>query len=110
MVFCHHDYQAMRDFETDVVIVGTGAGGAACGTELAESGRRVMFVEEGSHHPTSSFNPYLTESIPRLYRDAASTIILGNPPIPYVEGRCVGGSTLINGGMAYRPPENVLEE
>jgi choline dehydrogenase-like flavoprotein len=110
MILRHSDYRTTRAFETDVVIVGTGAGGAACGTELAESGRRVLFVEEGGHHPTSSFNPYLTESIPRLYRDAASTVILGDPPIPYVEGRGVGGSTVINGGMAYRPSEHVLEE
>jgi choline dehydrogenase-like flavoprotein len=110
MILRHSDYLTNRVFETDVVVVGTGAGGAACGTELAESGRRVLFVEEGGYHPTSSFNPYLTESIPRLYRDAGSTMILGKPSIPYVEGRCVGGSTVINGGMAYRTPEHVLAE
>jgi choline dehydrogenase-like flavoprotein len=37
-------------------------------------------------------------------------VITGNPMIPYVEGRAVGGSTVINGGMAYRTPERVLEE
>lgn len=103
------DYRRQQDFSTDVVVVGTGAGGAVVGAELAEAGYRVVFVEEGSHHPTSSFNPYLTESVPRLYRDASATIIFGDPPIPYVEGRCVGGSTVINGGMAYRAPERVLE-
>jgi len=108
MILNASDYTRDREFETDVVVVGTGAGGAVVGTELAEGGRRVLFVEEGSYHPTSSFNPYLTESIPRLYRDASATVILGSPPIPYVEGRCVGGSTVINGGMAYRPPERVL--
>jgi choline dehydrogenase-like flavoprotein len=67
-----------------------------------------VFVEEGGHHPTSSFNPFIAESVPRLYRDASATVIMGNPPIPYVEGRCLGGSTVINGGMAYRAPEEVL--
>jgi choline dehydrogenase-like flavoprotein len=110
MLLRYEDYSRDREFETDVVVVGTGAGGAVVGTELAEAGRRVLFVEEGGHHPTSSFNPYLTESIPRLYRDASATVILGKPPIPYVEGRCVGGSTVINGGMAYRAPERVLAE
>jgi choline dehydrogenase-like flavoprotein len=110
MLLRHDDYATDRDFETDVVVVGTGAGGGVAGTELAEAGRRVLFVEEGGYHPTSSFNPYLTESVPRLYRDASATVILGTPPIPYVEGRCVGGSTVINGGMAYRTPERVLAE
>jgi choline dehydrogenase-like flavoprotein len=108
MILRFDDYAKQRDFDTDVVVVGTGAGGAVAGTELAEGGRRVLFVEEGSHHPTSSFNPYLEESIPRLYRDASATVILGTPGIPYTEGRCVGGSTVINGGMAYRTPEHIL--
>jgi choline dehydrogenase-like flavoprotein len=110
MIFAARDYDDDCEFDTDVVVVGTGAGGAVVGTELAESGRRVMFVEEGSYHPTSSFNPFLEESVPRLYRDASATVILGTPGIPYSEGRCVGGSTVINGGMAYRPPERVLSE
>jgi choline dehydrogenase-like flavoprotein len=109
MILGYEGYEKHRTFQTDVVVVGTGAGGAVAGTELARAGRDVIFVEEGSWIPTESFNPYTTESIPRLYRDAAATVIFGNPPIPYVEGRCVGGSTVINGGMAYRPPERVLE-
>jgi choline dehydrogenase-like flavoprotein len=107
-IAAHRDYRAVEEHEADVVVVGTGAGGAACGAELAEAGFRVIFVEEGAYHPTSSFNPYVTESIPRMYRDASSTVILGVPPIPYVEGRCVGGSTVINGGMTWRAPEKIL--
>ncbi len=109
MIYSNADYEKSHEFSVDIVVVGTGAGGAAVGTELAEAGVDVLFVEEGSYTPTESFNPYTTESIPRLYRDAAATIILGNPPIPYVEGRAVGGSTVINGGMAYRTPTRVLE-
>jgi choline dehydrogenase-like flavoprotein len=110
MILAARDYDEHREFDADVVVVGTGAGGAVAGTELAESGRRVLFVEEGSYHPTSSFNPYLDESVPRLYRDSSATVIMGTPGIPYTEGRCVGGSTVINGGMTYRPPERVLAE
>ena len=46
--------------------------------------------------------------MPRLFRDASSTMIVGNAPIPYLEGRCVGGSTVLNGGMAWRAPEEIL--
>jgi choline dehydrogenase-like flavoprotein len=110
LILAAPDYDGNREFDPDVVVVGTGAGGAVAGTELAEGGRRVLFVEEGSYHATSSFNPYLEESIPRLYRDASATLIMGTPGIPYSEGRCVGGGTVINGGMTYRPPERVLAE
>lgn len=107
-ILAHRDYRHVEEYDADVVVIGTGAGGAVVGAELAEAGRDVLFIEEGAHHPTSSFNPYLTESLPRLYRDAGGTVILGRPPIPYAEGRCVGGSTVVNGGMTWRPPEEVL--
>ena len=66
-VLSHRDYRSGETHDADVVVVGTGAGGAVVGAELAESGCEVLFVEEGGYHPTSSFNPYLTESIPRLF-------------------------------------------
>lgn len=109
-ILAHRDYGPDEEHDADVVVIGTGAGGAVVGAELAEAGYDVVFVEEGGYHPTSSFNPYLEETIPRLYRDAGGTIIMGRPPIPYAEGRCVGGSTVVNGGMTWRPPEKVLAD
>ena len=106
----HEDYREGQIFDTEVLVIGTGAGGGVVGTELAEAGVEVTFVEEGSYTPTSSFNPYLSQSAPRLYRDAGTTVILGKPPIPYIEGKAVGGSTVINGGMTFRAPTKVLEE
>ncbi|HET6417488.1 MAG TPA: GMC family oxidoreductase [Polyangiales bacterium] len=109
-ILAHRDYRKLEEHQAEIVVIGTGAGGAVVGAELAEAGRDVLFLEEGGYHPTSSFNPYLTESLPRLYRDAGGTIIMGRPPIPFAEGRCVGGSTVVNGGMAWRPPETVLAD
>ena len=34
---------------------------------------------------------------------------LGNPPVLYQEGMTVGGSAVINGGMKWRTPENILQ-
>lgn len=109
MILRHRDYETSSHFEADVVVVGTGAGGGAAGAELAEAGLSVVFVEEGGYHATSTFNPYATETVPRLYRDASATVLFGRPEIKYLEGRCVGGSTVLNGGVAYRAPEKVLD-
>ena len=57
MILRHHHYEKEQTFHAEVVVVGTGAGGAVVGTELAEAGFDVLFVEEGGYHPTSSFNP-----------------------------------------------------
>lgn len=102
------DHRAGDVHHAEVVVIGTGAGGAAVGATLAEAGVDVVFVEEGSWHPTQSLNPYLAESLPRLYRDAGTSIIFGRSTFLYAEGRCVGGSTVINGGMTWRPPDHVL--
>lgn len=109
MMLRYEDYEQQRSFDADVIVVGTGAGGSVVGAQLAEAGYSVLFVEEGAHHATSSFNPYVTESVPRLYRDASATVIMGAPPIPFIEGRCVGGSTTINGGMTWRAPERITQ-
>lgn len=40
-------------FETDVVIVGSGCGGAVCAKNLAESGQRVLVLEKAYYYPPS---------------------------------------------------------
>jgi len=105
----YEDYQPKATYDAEVIVVGTGAGGAVVGAELAEAGFDVLMVEEGGHHPTEEFDPSLSTALPHLYRDAGATMILGEPSIPFAEGRCVGGSTVINGAMTYRPSERILE-
>src|SRR5215471_13088872 len=92
----------------DAVVVGTGAGGATAAARLRDGGLDVLMLEEGALHRTETFTTDPSTMIRRLYRDAGTSMILGNPPIIFAEGRCVGGSTVINGGMAWRTPESVL--
>mgnify|MGYP001081252505 CR=1 FL=1 len=106
----YSDYAADALFQTEILVIGTGAGGGVVGAELAEAGIDVTFVEEGAYYRSEDFDPHLSRALPQLYRDAGATMIMGKAPIPYVEGRCVGGSTVINGAMTYRPPERVLSD
>jgi choline dehydrogenase-like flavoprotein len=94
---------------TDVVVVGTGAGGATAAGRLRDAGLDVLMVEEGALERTETFTTDPPQMIRRLYRDAGTSMIFGRPPIVFAEGRCVGGSTVINGGMAWRTPARVLE-
>jgi len=97
-----------REYAADAVVVGTGAGGATAAARLRDAGLDVVMLEEGALHPTETFVTDPATMIRRLYRDAGTTMILGRPPIIFVEGRCVGGSTVINGGMSWPAPERVL--
>ncbi|HEX4421809.1 MAG TPA: GMC family oxidoreductase [Kofleriaceae bacterium] len=94
--------------DADVVVVGSGAGGATVAAELAEAGFDVVVVEEGSYYQTRDFTADSSAMVRQLYRDGGVTMALGDPPILYQEGRAVGGSTVINGGMSWRTPDKIL--
>jgi choline dehydrogenase-like flavoprotein len=93
----------------DVVVVGSGAGGGAVAAELAEGGLSVILVEEGGYYTERDFTSQPPAMIKKLYRNAGTAVIRGQPNIIFSEGRCVGGSTVINGGMSWRTPEKVLK-
>jgi choline dehydrogenase-like flavoprotein len=95
--------------ECEVVIVGSGAGGATMAAELAEAGVDVVVVEEGGYHSTGSFTADSMRALRTLYRDGGGGMAVGRPSVLFAEGRCVGGSTVVNGGMSWRTPERVLE-
>ena len=95
--------------ECGVVVVGTGAGGATIAAELAAAGVDVIMIEEGGYHPTESFTAAGTRALRTLYRDGGGGIALGRPSVLFAEGRCVGGSTVVNGGMSWRTPAPVLD-
>ncbi|MEM3101466.1 MAG: GMC family oxidoreductase [Candidatus Nitrosotenuis sp.] len=91
-------------------MVGTGAGGSVAGALLAEGGHDVVFLEEGGYYPTESFISNISEMTTRLYRNSGIFPFLGNPPIAFAEGCCVGGSTIINGALVCPTPEWILNE
>ena len=93
----------------EILIVGTGAGGASVAATLAEAGCDVLMVEEGPHVPLDRAPTTLSESMLRLWRGGGLTATLGHPPISFAEGRCVGGGTEINSAIFQRAPDAVLD-
>lgn len=93
-----------------VVVVGSGAGGAVAAALLAEGGSDVLLLEEGAPiGPVEERSRDVVRAMAELYRDGGMTPVSGRPDLVFQEGRCLGGSTVVNGGMAWRPPERVLE-
>ncbi|MFF8848174.1 GMC family oxidoreductase N-terminal domain-containing protein [Streptomyces sp. NPDC015127] len=93
----------------DVVVVGSGAGGAMAARTLAQAGLHVVILEEGEHHTTASFGRRAPlDRFAEMYRDGGATIAIGNPPIIMPAGRAVGGTTVVNSGTCYRTPQHVL--
>lgn len=93
----------------DVVVVGTGAGGAVVGKELAEMGLTVAFVEEGFYHSINVRHDLASHAVSELYRNQGMTFAVGNPVIPVLQGKCVGGTTVVNGGTCFRVPSKITD-
>jgi choline dehydrogenase-like flavoprotein len=94
----------------DVVVVGSGAGGAVTALGLARAGARVLVLEEGPWVEPGSVPPLSLAQLRAQYRFMGQGIAWGVPPMAYAEGRCVGGSTEVNSGLYHRTPAAVLEE
>ena len=54
----------------DLIVVGSGAGGAMCAKEAARHGLSVLVLEAGSHHLPSQMNQREGDMLPRLFYDA----------------------------------------
>ena len=96
------------DLECEVVVVGTGAGGAAAAYELARRGRAVLLLEAGEYHRRDAFTGRSSDAYRKMYLGRGTTIALGNVATPVWAGRAVGGTTVINSGTCYRAPEWTL--
>lgn len=95
---------------TDVCVIGSGAGGAVAGAELAEAGFKTVILEEGGYYTLKDFNQKLIDMYPLLYRDNGGTSALGVPAVIIQTGRCVGGTTTVNSGTCFRTPEKILQD
>lgn len=99
---------AAAELECEVVVVGTGAGGAVVAKELAETGVAVIMLEEGGYADRADFAGRPFDNQRKLYRAGGATFSVGNVVIPIPLGRTVGGTTTINSGTCFRTPEKVL--
>lgn len=96
--------------KADVVIVGAGAGGAACAAELAARGRSVVILEEGHRYRPNEFPASYGWAINHIYADKGARIVEADGYYPMPAGKGVGGSTLINSAICYRAPDYVLDK
>lgn len=94
--------------EADIAIVGSGAGGATSAEILSAAGFKVLLIEEGPLRSSRDFDmqepaayaSLYQEGIGRTSKDGAITIL---------QGRAVGGSTLVNWTSSFRTPAPTLE-
>ena len=93
--------------EADVCVVGSGAGGAVVACELAEAGRSVVLVEDGSYLRSDTFVQREEVMYPRIYREGGTKATADYTAL-VSQGRAVGGSTVAGFCLCVRPPRGLL--
>jgi choline dehydrogenase-like flavoprotein len=94
----------------DYVVVGSGAAGAVAAHALVNAGWSVGILEEGPWVRTREFGDGVYAAFRRMFRDAGAQVMEGRSYVPLLQGRCVGGSTVMNSAIAHRTPDDVLDE
>ena len=100
----------MSEESFDYVIAGSGAAGASVARVLADTGASLAVVEEGPAVSTPEFTDSALRTFHRLYRGMGAQVTSGRAPMLVIQGRCLGGSTVVNSAIMRRLPEEVWQE
>jgi len=91
----------------DVCVIGSGPGGAMVASRLARAGAKVLVLEEGGHYTKEQFDMQEATAYPRLYQDRGNRAT-ADLSIAVLQGRAVGGGTVVNWTTSFRTPDDVL--
>jgi choline dehydrogenase-like flavoprotein len=92
----------------DVCVIGSGAGGAVMAEKLATRGKKVVVLEDGGYHTSDTFTLEERWAIPRLYQEAGTRATVDGS-LAILQGRAVGGTTVINWTTCFRTPKRVFD-
>lgn len=93
----------------DVVVVGSGAGGAVAAAVLAARGREVLVLEQGAWLTEPDFTGREIDAMERLYLERGM-LATRDGGIALLAGSCVGGGTVVNWAACLPPPPELLAE
>lgn len=87
--------------KADLCVIGSGAGGAVIAAHAAAAGYRVVLLEEGRYVHSSRISHNEGDMYAALYKEGGlqTTSDLG---LSILQGRALGGSTVINNGISFR--------
>ncbi|TWO70749.1 FAD-binding protein [Caenimonas sedimenti] len=98
---------APAEIACDVAVIGSGAGAGITAELLAHAGLSVVIVEEGPLRSSTDFNQSEAVAYPTLYQESAARKT-EDKAINILQGRCVGGSTVVNWTSSFRTPASTL--
>lgn len=79
----------------DVCVVGSGSGGSLIARELSSYGLKTVLIEAGNYYTAKDFNQREEDMYPALYM-AKGQQFTKDMTVSVLQGRCVGGSPVVN--------------
>lgn len=90
----------------DVIVIGSGPGGAVTAATLAEAGMKVALIERGPFFPVEESNFRVLDNSGRM---GHLELTSGLRTLLY-QGNGLGGGSLMYGAVAMKPPDYVFDE
>jgi choline dehydrogenase-like flavoprotein len=100
---------ALPDLEKemwDACVIGSGPGGAVAAATLVNAGWRVLLVERGPFRPPDELNFRVLDMASRLGHAELTT----GARSALLQGNGLGGSSLVFGAVAMKPPQYVFDD
>lgn len=101
-------FSSDQQFDADIVIIGSGAGGGIAAEQLTLAGFNVLLLEEGAWYTRDDFVMQERWAYPNLYQEGAARKTR-DQGIGILQGRTVGGSTTVNWTTSLRTPQSTLD-
>jgi choline dehydrogenase-like flavoprotein len=110
MTFGIEDVRDGYAVKADVVVVGSGAGGAVAAANFAAAGMETVLIEAGPEVKREEMTRNAPHFLAKYYWEGGLRLMEGVAPIPCMQGRCLGGSTVVNSAIMLELPQWVREE
>lgn len=95
--------------DTDVCVVGSGAGGSVIAAKLAQAGHNVVVLEAGPYRTADDFTQLEADAYDRMFQ-GHGLMTTYDLAFGVLAGQTAGGSTTINWMTCLRPPLWAREE
>lgn len=107
MITQGHEWTEDATLSCDVVVIGSGCGGATLAKALAESGRSVIVVERGGYYTSADFDQREANMLAKI--DGGRGLDTAhNSAVSLTYGNNVGGASVHYWADSYRLPEDRL--
>jgi len=93
----------------DLIIIGSGPGGAIAARDACESDLDFLVIEKGKH-VDKRISSHSVEQMARHFRAGGQELILSWPLITFAQGESWGGGSSINSGLYHGIPNQVAED